>query len=876
MSFISALISSAKENMHLHLTLKNGETLEGDIIGIEKESILIKNKEGLSGISFEMLGAWQLSQKGELHSQSTLKDHLALRPASETEKGEEVSQEKLAAFLEGFSPQNCGLSDISPQEPITGLPEPFQSGVNPNDRKKWDSLLSRYNNAEENPKILEALSEEMLSLGKRYPDTGVFFYNAACFKLKSYAYPDAGRLFEKAFECEQKSPSLYNAAYAYLHEACNSKALLNLGTYFCMKDPRSGLEMWYKFCELIREEKEYSVFSYVLREILFNFFILEAESEDLLKLLLQSMVYVFKPETLLGKEIAKLFQVIKENSGVLTSELVSHSLDRFEEFLNKKGLQKPNKAFDSRISLLSRKGKEAKIEPLKACGASKEEDEEDEEDEKILEASQKASAGLSAQISAPEASAKRVFTVNLPEDELASSETYTKDLKMGEIYRTIPPNKYGFLKDIEGREYHFKYENIFGNLGYLDSVGAYNFLPALFKSKPSELEDAATEETAYLIFSTDLLDNILSLAQNFAKERDYPHAILELKTLLKYVPEHPEALKYLKKWEKLYRKKYKGEAKNSKINLEPKNEAEWRQRAAFLLELNMFEEAIEAFSHVKAGVSSSFYGQGLAYLKTGRYEEAQKAFSKALENNSVHYHAAYAQGLAFQRSGAYEKALEAYKKVIALRPDYRAAWKQKAFVLSQLGKYENALKAYDMSLALEPQDWTALSLKSSCLIKLNRLSEAKKGIDEALNHRPAHPDSLFTKGYILQKEKRFEEALIYFDKSLKLDSENVKALSKKAYVLANLGRNAAAAELIEKAIQLNLKNPKSWYYKGVVFHYAGEYAQAVLAYRKALALKPGVERVLLCKEKAEKKLGPLLTSDLKGREPKEFSEPEIK
>jgi hypothetical protein len=60
MIFISVLASKAREDMRLRITLINGETIEGDVVDIDNEGVLVINNDVLSGISFKMIEVWQL------------------------------------------------------------------------------------------------------------------------------------------------------------------------------------------------------------------------------------------------------------------------------------------------------------------------------------------------------------------------------------------------------------------------------------------------------------------------------------------------------------------------------------------------------------------------------------------------------------------------------------------------------------------------------------------------------------------------------------------------------------------------------------------------------------------------------------------------
>ena len=62
------------------------------------------------------------------------------------------------------------------------------------------------------------------------------------------------------------------------------------------------------------------------------------------------------------------------------------------------------------------------------------------------------------------------------------------------------------------------------------------------------------------------------------------------------------------------------------------------------------------------------------------------------------------KGFALASLGQYEEALKAYDKAIELKPDFSVAWNNKAFSFSSLGRYEEALNAYDKAIELKPRE----------------------------------------------------------------------------------------------------------------------------------------------------------------------------
>jgi tetratricopeptide (TPR) repeat protein len=823
MDITSTLISEAKRGMCLQLTLINGFNLSGEIIDIDSDGVILRNKDKLAAAALTAIVAWQLDliDKEEDISIKEVEDECN-KPG--TNISEDVLADDIAKILDDFHPEKDEHSEITLKKHINKAPQILLQVENDSDKKKWDSILSRYQNASKNDnlELIESLADELITIGDSYPGCGIFYYNAACFKVKGHNYPDASELFDRALKIDKDSNYVYNTACACILGGDKSKALVYLGIYFCMEYFTQDVNLWHRFCSIAKDKEEYHVFSIVFNELISKYYQLDTGTDNSLTFLLKSALYVFTDVRDVRDKIFTFFSSIEDADIDTIEEKMDQFIDEYNLLTDKKELCKSNVDFDCIYSLLN--GIDVKgtneVSQISTKAAKNIELEEDEEDISL--------------------------TGHCP-----------TSLNRGHIYRVIPPYNYGFLKDENGISYHFKYDVIFDNIGYLDGVTEDNIYPVFFKSMPSTLANSSTDETASFICSYNLLDNIINLAQNFSKERDYPNAILELDNVLEYDPDNAEANKLKDRWTTLYEDKYKVHV--DKISFQPQNSSEWKAMGDFLLNLEMHDEAIDAFnksSENMSGSSSSWYGQGIAYLKTKRYEEAIECLTTALKKNPTYYHASHAISIAYNRLGRYKEAIEHSEDVIDVRPDYKDAWEQKAFALSRLGKYDSAIDAYDMVLNLDPEDWVALSKKSSVLIKQDNLFLAMKCIDKVLCHLPEHPDSLFTKGYIYQKQSRYQEALEYFERSLVLNSSNVKALTKKAYILAIMGEKDAAIQVIQDALNLKMSNPETWYYKGVVHHYAEEYEEAIAAYQSSLKLEPGLQRVIVCKERAEKKLEP--------------------
>ena len=83
--------------------------------------------------------------------------------------------------------------------------------------------------------------------------------------------------------------------------------------------------------------------------------------------------------------------------------------------------------------------------------------------------------------------------------------------------------------------------------------------------------------------------------------------------------------------------------------------------------------------------AGAWYNKGLALYDMGKYEEAIKAYDKAIEINPEEAGAWYNKGLALYDMGKYEEAIKAYDKAIEINPEEAGAWYTAQVGVSLLG-----------------------------------------------------------------------------------------------------------------------------------------------------------------------------------------------
>jgi tetratricopeptide (TPR) repeat protein len=101
----------------------------------------------------------------------------------------------------------------------------------------------------------------------------------------------------------------------------------------------------------------------------------------------------------------------------------------------------------------------------------------------------------------------------------------------------------------------------------------------------------------------------------------------------------------------------------------------------------------------------------------------------------------------------------------------------------------------------QPSAWPALNLAAS-LISLNRLDEAVARLHEALSYNPKFPQAHYQLGLVLEKERKFEEAIAPLQRAIELDPLYPEPHYTLGRIYQRQGKREEAQEQIEKFKQL--------------------------------------------------------------------------
>ena len=263
---------------------------------------------------------------------------------------------------------------------------------------------------------------------------------------------------------------------------------------------------------------------------------------------------------------------------------------------------------------------------------------------------------------------------------------------------------------------------------------------------------------------------------------------------------------------------------------------------------------------------------GRALRAQGRSEEARRAL-KALAAAHPAMAAAHCElGLVLARLGETRAAIAALAKAVALDPKLPGAWRSLGDELTLAGDAKAADRAYarhiqtsvndpqllaaaaalcDNRLAVaekllreflkaHPTDVAAMRMLAEVGSRLGRYEDAEHLLARCLALAPGFAEARANYAGVLYRANKPAESLAQAKRLLEHDPRNPASQNMLAASLARLGESAHAIECYEAVLKDYPHQPHGWMSYGHTLKVVGRRDDAVAAYRKAIALLPGL------------------------------------
>ncbi len=230
---------------------------------------------------------------------------------------------------------------------------------------------------------------------------------------------------------------------------------------------------------------------------------------------------------------------------------------------------------------------------------------------------------------------------------------------------------------------------------------------------------------------------------------------------------------------------------------------------------------------------------GNAYITSGRYEAAKKAYKRTIELNPGYAEAYNNLGSIYKAEKQFKKAEKTYKKAIELKPGFASAYFNLGNLYRETNRHKKAISYFKKAIANNQDYAQAYNKMAVTLRQLNRPEEAAAAYKKALKVDPDFAEANSNYANLLVQQQAYEEAEKKYKKAITSNPAFAEAHCNLGALYINIGQLDKAEKETTKAIALKNDYANAYNNLGVIYHRKKEYQKAVDAFKKVIAIDPG-------------------------------------
>lgn len=234
---------------------------------------------------------------------------------------------------------------------------------------------------------------------------------------------------------------------------------------------------------------------------------------------------------------------------------------------------------------------------------------------------------------------------------------------------------------------------------------------------------------------------------------------------------------------------------------------------------------------------ATFFWRRLAAVaaKEGRFEEAERAYRRALAISPRDARLWFWRGLTERRLGRVDDALESLRRAGELDPNAEDAFAERADIFHERGELSDALRELTWIIESQPSPFNARLTRSSILIETGRFAEAIEDCDWLISNgdEAACAGAFNNRGVAKLAVGRDVEAAVDFETAYLIDPGFSIAQAHCAGTWLRRGAPEKTLRLCDAVLNADAANGVAFRYRGLAKQALGDEAGAVEDLRRA-------------------------------------------
>jgi tetratricopeptide (TPR) repeat protein len=194
---------------------------------------------------------------------------------------------------------------------------------------------------------------------------------------------------------------------------------------------------------------------------------------------------------------------------------------------------------------------------------------------------------------------------------------------------------------------------------------------------------------------------------------------------------------------------------------------------------------------------------GLYLTETGRFEEADVRYRKAIEIRPNDHIAYYDLGLEAAIKGNLGQAVDNFSKTLDLCPSFAMAHYQIGNIRMRENNADEAVREYKEALSAIPGLSVGHFNLANALVQKGNTEEAIGEYQRTLEQQPDYAPAHANLARLLAANGKLDEAIAQYRQALKTDPNSVEALANLGNALVSKGQLAEAVSCYRSALQLD-------------------------------------------------------------------------